>query len=162
MLKKIATGVLLALAIAGAAIAIKNKVSSPVPVAGNTAAIAGVDEAALPADGVVVTYFTTDIRCANCRTIEALSRESVSTRFPEDFKSGRVVFRVINTDRPEHKHFLDDYKLVSKTVIVSRRKAGMERDWVNLQDVWLKLSDPAGFVDYVGDAVKRYLDTPAA
>ena len=47
-------------------------------------------------------------------------------------------------------------------MIVSRRKDGKQQDWVNLQDVWLKLSDPAAFGAYVGDAVKRYLGTPAA
>ncbi len=156
MLRKITTWALVALAVVGAAVAIKNKVEAPpAPVAAEVAV-------ALPDDGVVVTYFTTDVRCPNCRKIEALSRESVSTRFPEEFKSGRVVFRVVNTDRPENKHFLDDYKLVSKTVIVSQRKDGKEQDWVNLQDVWLKLDEPAAFDAYVGDTVKRYLGAPAA
>ncbi len=162
MLQKISTWALVALALAGAAFAIWNKVAPPTPTAEAATTTAVADEAALPADGVMVTYFTTDVRCANCRKIEALSRKSVSTRFPEEFKSGRVVFRVVNTDRPENKHFLDDYKLVSKTVIVSRRKDGKEQDWVNLQDVWLKLDDPAAFDAYVGDAVKRYLGAPAA
>lgn len=153
MLRKITTWALVALAVAGAAVAIKNKVA---PAAAAEAAVA------LPDDGVVVTYFTTDVRCPSCLKIEALSRETVTTRFPEDFESGRVVFRVVNTDRPENKRFIDDYKLVSKTVIVSRRQGGKELDWVNLQDVWLKLDDPAAFRGYVGDAVKRTLGAPAS
>jgi hypothetical protein len=52
--------------------------------------------------------------------------------------------------------------LVSKTVIVSRHRDGKEQDWVNLQDVWLMLSDPAAFDAYIGDAVKRCLGAPAA
>lgn len=157
MLRKITTWALVALAVAGAAVAIKNKVAP-------TAAAPAAAEAAvaLPDDGVVVTYFTTDVRCPSCLKIEALSRETVTTRFPEDFESGRLVFRVVNTGRPENRHFLDDYKLVSKTVIVSRRQAGKEQDWVNLQDVWLKLDDPAAFRSYVGDAVKRSLGAPAS
>ena len=156
MLQKITTWALVALAIAGAAVAIKNKVEAPPTTPAAEVAVA------LPDDGVVVTYFTTDVRCPSCLKIEALSRETVATRFPEDFGSGRVVFRVVNTDQPENKHFLDDYKLVSKTVIVSRRQDGKEQDWVNLQDVWLKLDEPAAFQSYVGDAVKRSLGAPAS
>jgi hypothetical protein len=108
MLQKITTWALVVLALAGASVAMKNTVSPPAPSAEASATATMADETPLPADGVVVTYFTTDVRCANCRKIEALSRECVSTRFPEEFKSGRVVFRVVNTDRPESKHFLDD------------------------------------------------------
>ena len=157
MLRKIVTWALVALAVAGVAVAITNRVTAP-----PTAPVAAEVAVALPDDGVVVTYFTTDVRCPGCRKIETLSEESVTTRFPGEFESGRVVFRVVNTDRPENKHFLDDYKLVSKTVIVSRHQGGKEQDWVNLQDVWLKLDDPAAFGSYIGDAVKRFLDAPAS
>lgn len=32
---------------------------------------------------------------------------------------GRVVFQTINVDRPENRHFIKDYQLVSKTVIMA-------------------------------------------
>ncbi len=66
----------------------------------------------------------------------------METRFADQLKSGELVFRTLNVGLPENKHFVDDYRLVSKTVIVSIRKNGAESSFENLQDVWFKLNDP--------------------
>lgn len=106
---------------------------------------------------VVVTYFTTDVRCASCRTIEKLSRQAIEEGFPKEFANGEVVFRVLNTDRPENQHFVDDYEIANKTVIVSHQKSGEESEWTNRQDVWLLFKEPDEFFAYVREPVKRYL-----
>ncbi len=166
-MKKIATWVLVALALAGAAVAVKNKGTtkprSPVSPPSETQADAAVPSApevdALPSDGVVVTYFTTNVRCRSCLRIEALTRQAVESHFAGKFP---VVFRMVNVDQPGNAHFTDDYRLVSKTVVVSERKDGVELRWTNLQDVWLKLSDPSAFDAYVSGAIAGYLETPAS
>ncbi len=94
------------------------------------------------------------MRCASCREIEALTRKALDSKFPDAVANGTLVFQVINTDRPENAHFVGDYKLVSKTVIVSKRQGGKEASWQNLQDVWLKLKDPADFINYVVGGVQ--------
>ena len=106
---------------------------------------------------VVVTYFTTDVRCDSCRTIERLSREAIEAGFPSAVANGAVVFRVLNTDRPENRHFVDDYEIANKTVIVSHQVNGTETEWTNRQDVWLLLDEPAEFFAYVREPVQRYL-----
>jgi len=114
------------------------------------------DAAALPADGVVVTYFTTNVRCPSCRKIEKMTKSLVEKQFAPDLAAGRVVVRVVNTDEPENKHFIETYKIVSKTVVVSRRAGGTEAEWKNLQDVWLKFSDAAAFDAYVSGPIRDY------
>jgi len=106
---------------------------------------------------VVVTYFTTDVRCDSCRTIERLSRQAIEAGFPDEVASGAVVFRVLNTDRPENRHFVDDYEIANKTVIVSHHENGTETEWTNRQDVWLLLDEPAEFFAYVREPVEHYL-----
>ena len=106
---------------------------------------------------VLVTYFTTDVRCVSCREIERLSRLAVEEGFPEQIASGEVVFRVVNTDRPEHRHFVADYGLTNKTVIVSNQADGKEIAWTNRQDVWLLFHEPAKFFAYVSEPVMAYL-----
>jgi len=124
-------------------------------------AAAGADDRAAPADvtdaAVVVTYFTTDVRCDSCRTIERLSRQAIDEGFPDEVASGAVAYRVVNTDRPENEHFLDDYEISNKTVIVSHRVDGAETEWCNRQDVWLLLDEPDEFLSYVREPVRRYL-----
>ena len=106
---------------------------------------------------VVVTYFTTDVRCESCRTIERLSRQAIEEGFPTEVASGKVVYRVLNTDREENQHFLEEYEITNKTVIVSHQVAGKETEWENRQDVWLMLDEPTEFFAYVREPVKQYL-----
>lgn len=106
---------------------------------------------------VVVTYFTTDVRCTSCLTIEELSRRAIEEGFPAEVGDGRVVFRVLNTDRPENAAYKDHYELANKTVIVSHQANGREVEWSNRQDVWLLLDEPEPFFAYVRAPVRDYL-----
>lgn len=150
-MKKLTTFVLVALALAGATVAV---LKAGRPSSGYRQTPSESSAPALPASGVVVTYFTTDVRCPSCHKIEELTRNAVAAEFPQAVAAGEVLFRVINTDRPENAHFVKDYSLVSKTVIVAARKDGRETGFTNLQDVWLKLNDPADFTRYIAEAVR--------
>jgi hypothetical protein len=160
-MKRVLTLLLLGLALAGTVMAIRQRAvaskGSSSPAAGAVENAATADPA-LPRDGVVVTYFTSDVRCASCHQIEALTRQSVEKHFAGELAAGKVLFRVVNIDQPENRHFEDDYDLVSKTVVVSRRSGGRESGWTNLQGVWELLGDEAEFDAYVLAGVRRHLD----
>ena len=108
-------------------------------------------------DVIQVTYFSSDVRCATCVRIERLTRETVEKNFAAEIASGRIVLNTINLDGPGNEHFVQDYQLISKTVIVSDRAKGQEVKWENLQDVWSKQRDEKAFEAYVVDAVRRHL-----
>jgi hypothetical protein len=109
------------------------------------------------ADAILVTYFSSDVRCATCMRIERLTRETVERNFPAELKSGRIVLRTVNLDGPGNEHFVQDYSLISKTVIVSDLAKGEEVGWENLQQVWAKQKDEQAFDAYVVEAVRRHL-----
>ncbi len=108
-------------------------------------------------DVIQVTYFSSDVRCATCVRIERLTRECVERNFAPEIQSGHVQLRTVNLDSPGNEHFIQDYQLISKTVIVSDLAKGQEVDWENLQDVWTKQKDERAFEAYVVDAVRRHL-----
>jgi len=108
-------------------------------------------------DVIQVTYFSSDVRCATCIRIERLTRETVEKNFRAEIASGRIVLQTINLDGPGNEHFVQDYRLISKTVIVSDRAKGQEVGWENLQEVWSKQKDEPAFEAYVVDAVRRHL-----
>lgn len=110
--------------------------------------------AAAPAREVVVTYFTTNIRCESCLTIERLTRESLDKCFVAELADGRVRFQMINTSLPENRHFTDDYDISLKTVVVSDRRAGREVNWKRFDQVWDLLDDPAAFHDMMCAGVR--------
>lgn len=110
-------------------------------------------------DVIKVTYFSSDVRCYTCVRIEQLTRQTVERHFAPELASGRIAFQVINLDGPGNRHFIEDYRLISKTVIVSDLAAGEEVRWENLQDVWTRQKDERAFEAYVVDAVRRHLGT---
>lgn len=113
-----------------------------------------------PADGVVVTYFYTNVRCPTCRKIEAYAKEAVEEGFAEGGGAGRVVWQAINTDERGNEHFIEDYGLLAKSVVVSRRAGGTEAEWKNLDRIWDLVDDKDAFVSYVRDEVSGFLKGP--
>jgi hypothetical protein len=156
--KTLARWALLVVALGASAAAVwRLRDSAPPPQAERERFVAEAD-AELPRDGVVVTYFTTSFRCATCRTIEDLSRRAVQDAFAREIEAGTVVFRVLDTDEPRYAHFVEQYDLSNKTVVVSKRSSGREVEWCDQQDVWSLYDEPDSFFEYVRAPVRRYLD----
>lgn len=107
---------------------------------------------------VVVTYFTTNVRCDSCRTIESLTRATVEEFFGAELAAGTVRFRTVNLDELANKHFAVDYDLSFKTVVVSEEASGEVLRWEKLDDVWSLLNQPEGFKAYVAAPVHTYLE----
>ena len=106
---------------------------------------------------VYVTYFHATARCASCLKIEDLTNATMTTRFAGPIAEKRVVWRLVNVDEPEHAHYVKDYGLFTKSVVVSEVKAGKEVRWKNLDQVWPLLRDPEAFQAYVEREVRAYL-----
>lgn len=104
-----------------------------------------------------VYYFHGKARCYSCTLIEKLTRQGVEEGFPQELADGRVRFAALNVEQDENKHFIKDYKLYTKSVIVSDVIEGKEGRWKNLQKVWELLRDEEAFKDYVQDEVRQYL-----
>ena len=117
----------------------------------------GAPQTDLPDDAIVVTYFLTDVRCPTCLKIEAYTKEAVETGFADAVADGRVVWRAVNTDEPGNKHFLDDYQLAAKSVVVSVRRDGNEVTWKNLEDIWYEVGVKEDFLAYIRTEVAAAL-----
>ena len=110
-----------------------------------------------PAQYLVATYFHTTARCPTCHTIEELSDRAVKFNFENELKTGKVVWRVINVDEPENKHYNDDYQLYTKSLIISEMKDGKEERWKNLEKIWVLVRDDEKFDAYVKDEITDWL-----
>ena len=117
-------------------------------------------DAALPDDGVVVTYFYGGKRCPTCLTIEAYAEEAVAKGFPAAVADGTVVWRAVDVDKKSNKPFIQRYDLFAKALIVSRRAGGEEAAWESLDEIWTRVSDKADFLAYVRGAVTEHLEAP--
>jgi hypothetical protein len=110
-----------------------------------------------PADSMVVYYFHGNFRCTNCYNMEQWTKELMATTFKPQVDSGRLVFKIINTDEKENQHFLNDYKLYTKSVVLSLVKDGKETRYDNLAKVWDCLRSKEKFQEYVQTEIEKYL-----
>ena len=84
---------------------------------------------------VFATYLHGTLRCATCRKLEAYSEEALKTAFQEELNDSSLVWRTINYDEKENEHYLKDYSLYTKALILSRVKDGSELEWKNLSKI---------------------------
>jgi len=108
---------------------------------------------------VVVTYFTTNVRCDSCRTIETLTRASVQEQFEDEVNAGHLRFEKVNLDEPQNKHFAEDYKLAFKTVVVSEESSGEVLRWKKRDEVWSLMNEPDAFKTYIAEPVREFLNS---
>lgn len=113
--------------------------------------------AAVPSHYFTATYFHTTYRCPTCRQIEALSKEAITMNFSDELKSGDLIWRIVNVEEPENKHYNADYQLFTKSLIISEVKNGKEIRWKNLQKVWHYVRDDEAFINYVTSEIKTWM-----
>ncbi len=106
---------------------------------------------------VIVYYFHTNTRCSTCKKIEEYSREAIEQGFPNELKSGVLEMRLVNYEQPENRHFVQDYKLVSKSLVLVKLVNGKQTEWTNLRLVWQLTGRKDAFLNYVRREVRNYL-----
>lgn len=106
---------------------------------------------------VVVYYFHGNARCETCRRIEKFATEAVTGSLASETLSGNLIFRIVNVDEPAHEHFVSDYKLTTRSVVVVNYVNSRLTDWKNLNRIWDLAEDKVAFKEYVTNEVMAYL-----
>ncbi len=106
---------------------------------------------------VIAYYFHTNTRCSTCIKIEAYSKEAIEKGFADELKNGTLEMRVVNYETPENRHFMQDYKLVSKSLVLVNTVNGKKTEWTNLKMVWQLTGRKDAFLNYVRKEVRGYL-----
>jgi len=129
------------------------------PASAPSASSGPTGEAPLPAPAhqVIAYYFHGNYRCPSCLKIEAYTQEAIQTGFSSELKNGSLEWRVINVEEAGNQHFVQDYQLYTKSVILSDLHQGRQTRWKNLDQVWTFIPDQAAFMKYVRDEVRAYV-----
>lgn len=98
---------------------------------------------ALPADVVKVYYFHGSKRCTTCNNIEKLTREAT-----KDLKKAKFI--AINVEEAANEHFVKDFQLVNRTVVMERNGKFEKFD-----RVWELTGAPEEFTAYIRKGVER-------
>lgn len=105
---------------------------------------------------VKVYYFHGNKRCITCKKLEAYTQEALEKYFAENLKSGDVQFEAVNIDNAESEHFIKDYNLYTKSVVLSEIKNGKETKWKNLDKIWSLVSNKDEFLAYIQNNLNSF------
>lgn len=105
----------------------------------------------------VAYYFCSTYRCSNCMTLEKYSHEAIQTGFADKLTTGELTWMMKNLDEEENAHFVDDFKLFTKALVLVRYENGKQTKWKNCDKIWELLNDEAAFKKYVQTEVASFL-----
>ena len=107
---------------------------------------------------IVAYYFHGTFRCPSCTKIENWSYEAIKNSFPTALEEGKLLWRPVNVEKPENKHFVEQYNLFTKSLIITEVKGGKQTRWKNLNKVWELLRNQEKFFSYVTEEVRSFLE----
>ena len=110
------------------------------------------------ADKVIAYYFHGNYRCVSCTKIEKYSRDAIFKYFDKEIKEGFLTFKTVNTDLSENKHYLQDYQLYTKSLVLISVKNNKPLKWKNLDKVWQHLNNQNDFYKYVQTEARKFLE----
>ncbi len=106
-------------------------------------------------DKVLVYYLHTTFRCVTCNGIERLARQVVDREFAAELAAGKVEWHEINFQ--ERDDLARQYEVAASVVVVAKIEDGRETGYRRLDDVWTLGDQPDKFAEYVGGAIRDYL-----
>ena len=106
---------------------------------------------------VVAYYFHGTFRCPTCHKLEQYSKEAIETNFKDALTSGKLEFKVVNVEDKGNEHFVNDYQLYTKSLVLSLVKDGKEIKSKNLIKIWEYVGNKQRFFEYVTSEVQDFL-----
>jgi len=108
-------------------------------------------------DKVIAYYFHGSFRCPTCTTMEKYSKEAIEMNFKDKLASGKLEFKAVNVEERGNEHYVNDYQLYTKSLILSLVKDGKEIKSKNLDKIWQYARNKQKFIDYVTDEINVFL-----
>lgn len=108
---------------------------------------------------IMVYYFHGTSRCKTCRSIEALTIEALESEFPKQIEQGQLIIQSVNLDQPENQHFVQDFELSVRSVVLERIADGQHKEWKSLNSVWDRIhGEQQDFMKFIQDQTHQFLD----
>ncbi len=106
---------------------------------------------------IIAYYFHGNARCPTCHKMEQYTKEAIEENFKDELANGLLVVKTVNVEEKENEHFVNDYQLYTKALIISRVKNGKETQHKNLAKIWEYVRDKKKFFNYVTTEINNYL-----
>ncbi|NQT90150.1 MAG: hypothetical protein HQ558_02745 [Candidatus Omnitrophica bacterium] len=106
---------------------------------------------------VIAYYFHGSFRCPTCRNLEQYAKEAIENNFRKELDEGSLVFKPVNVEEEANKHFVNEYQLYTKSLVLSLVRDGKEVKYKNLDKIWEYVRDKTKYMDYVKSEVNNFM-----
>lgn len=106
---------------------------------------------------LVVYYFDQGKDCTTCQQIPAYTEAVLNAHFADALRDETLVWRSVDTDLPRNEHFLSEYKLYTKSIVLVTLDHGTPVEWKNLDKVWDLIYDRKAFEQYLQKEITEAL-----
>ncbi len=106
---------------------------------------------------VEVLYFHTNARCYSCKKIEEYTKKALQLYFDNQLKSGRLIFKSVNIEEDNNRHYVQDYKLFSKSVVLVDKLNGKQVKWKKLAKIWRYIRKQHKFLMYTKKEIVAFV-----
>lgn len=106
---------------------------------------------------VTAYYFHGTFRCPTCHKLEQYAKEAIENNFKDALASGKLAFKIVNVENKDNEHYVSDYKLYTKSIVLSLTKGGKEIRSKNLDKIWEYVRHKDRYENYVRDEVAAFM-----
>ncbi|MCJ7828097.1 nitrophenyl compound nitroreductase subunit ArsF family protein [Patescibacteria group bacterium] len=115
-----------------------------------------VSQETILADKIEVVHFHATRQCWSCITVGEYALQTIKDKFPEEYQSGKIVFKDINIELLENKELVTKYQAGGSSLfvnVISNNIDNIKEDTA----VWQLVNDQEKFTDYFENKLKTFL-----
>lgn len=115
---------------------------------------AEVQNAVIPAkEGALTVYYFHGVqRCSTCQKIEELTRNTIESKYADALADGSIIFKSVNIDEPANEHYIKDFQLSIRSVVMQK-----DGKYEKFDDVWQLVSEPNKFTAYLQNGIENLI-----
>jgi hypothetical protein len=106
---------------------------------------------------VVVYYFHRKFRCESCEVLESTLMNTMQVTYSDHFGAGRLAMCIINVDDPENRYYLEQFEILSNSIVIVEKKSGVILRFKNLESIWDVSEDRDAVTQLLRNEVAEFL-----
>ena len=114
-------------------------------------------QATVSQEKTIVYYFHGNMRCRTCNKIEKYTKEAINAGFAKELSESLLEIRIVNTDKSENEHFIKDFKLTNRSVVLVQNRGEKLERWKNLDRIWLLVRKKEAFQSYINEETRAFM-----
>lgn len=110
----------------------------------------------VPADKIVVVHFHATQQCVSCITVGKYALQTIKNKFPDEYASGKIVFKEINAELPENQTIVAQYQARGSSLFVNAIRSEKD-DIAEDTTVWRLVNSESQYTTYFGGKLAALL-----